>query len=119
MGVGQLGPGFYVTQDRSVAEWFAREWDPGPEANILHIPILQNAFSELKIVRLTKDSLEYKRLTASWGGDIPSDLRYLIDDYDAIEAPIGFADQWSVQLKFNPRAQSFIDQYPFFFEKLP
>lgn len=83
------------------------------------MPASQSALSELRILRLTEDSPEYLRLSAVWGEEIPSDLRYLTDDFDAIEAPIFYGnDQVGIQLKFNPRAQSLIDRFPFFFEEL-
>ena len=123
-GSGQLGPGFYVTQDRHVAVWFARGWPDrrggASGARILHLQIPKSDFDRLRVIELADSSDEYIRLTDAWvkGKGVPADLRYLIKDFDAIKAPVFFGSGQGEQFKFNPRAQSFVNRYPFSFEEL-
>ena len=115
---GQLGPGFYVTPDRTIAEWFAlHRGSSNTDGRILHLPLPESTLSELKILKLTSESSEFRRLDAAWRQslEVPSDLQYVIDDFDAIEAPIRLRDSTeSVQLKFTPSAHWPIDRQPIY-----
>lgn len=120
-GSGQLGPGFYMAYERATATWFAKSWSLGNDsAKLVKLQIPEEAFSRLRVIELSANSLEFQRLTEAWqrGGDIPADLQYLITEYDAIIAPV-FFDGVGTQIKFNPRAQWFLDQFNVLFETLP
>ncbi len=120
VGGGQLGPGFYVSPGRGHALWYAAVWrNQGGAMNLVKITIPENALGGLKIADLAADSPEFLRLTHAWekGLPVPDDLRHLIDDFDAIRAPVfmeGMAP--GVQIKFNPRAQDFLNQFGLEFE---
>ncbi len=113
-----------MTRDRNVALWFAQIWpdlrggSAGPR--ILHLQAPKSDLDRLRVIKLEQNSEEYERLTDAWnrGRDVPADLEYLISDYDAIDALVKFPNGEGQQFKFNPRAQSFVDRYPFFFEEL-
>jgi hypothetical protein len=122
IGGGQLGPGFYVTHRRDTAEWFARYWSRGTGSpKVLNLTIPEDELRNLKIIQLAEDSPEYLALTEAWRYQrpIPSQYQYLIEDYDAILAPVFTSIGESWQLKFNPRAQDFLNKYSFEFEDLP
>jgi hypothetical protein len=114
-GGGQLGVGFYVSSERSTAEWFAREWASGTDnPQLLRFSIPEGEFSKLKSVQLSGNSPEYAALTYAWlrGRSIPQQYEYLINDYDVILAPMTYGGgRRGTQVKFNPRAQSFISRY--------
>jgi len=120
-GGGQLGTGFYMTIERSTADWFARNWSRGRDPKLLKMQIPVESLEQLNIIELSVDSSEYQRLSNAWknGQALPTDLQYLIDDYDAIMAPVITTLGEGMQIKFNPRAQSFLDQFNFTFENLP
>ncbi len=124
-GGGQLGPGFYVSEELDTAGWFARSWkgggsSPTGQPKLLTFEIPEKALKRLRIIELSGDSLEYKRLSMVWyfREAIPDDLRYLIDSYDAIKAPVSFGGKHGTQLKFNPRAQEFFNNLKRTFKKL-
>lgn len=89
---------------------------------MLKLSIPEDALSELEIITLAADSPEYRALSAAWkaGDSVPDDLRYLFEDYDAIFAPLlTRPGEMSWQLKFNPRAQDWLNQFGFDFEDIP
>lgn len=122
-GGGQLGPGFYVTPEMDVAILHTqyKSLATGGNINILKFTIPGDDLNKLNIITLERKSSAFEVLTdaAKNGTPIPKEFQYLIDDYDAIWAPLRTplgTDVW--QLKFNPKAGEFLNRYPPKFETL-
>jgi hypothetical protein len=112
LGGGQLGPGFYLTTEKETAEWFARFWGGGsgkghPKLLEFEMPVAE--YNKLRILKIDADSPEYKALTDAWGQPIPDKLKPLINDYDAIHAPVYFDEKVGTQIKFNPRTKDILN----------
>ena len=93
-GRAQLGEGFYVTGDRSAAEYFARV----ATHNAGGKPIVLKVYA--------------RNFTTMSGSSVPRNLWWrvppsYITDYDYLTAPISGLEQWS-QIKFNPSVYTFL-----------
>jgi len=100
-GGGQLGDGFYATDDISTALWYAHD-DP---ARVFAVKIAKRDFKKLKILEINRGTRIHKELVYAFRNKspIPEDILKLIKQHDAVIAPLRIGPTtMSNQIKFNP-----------------
>ncbi len=100
-GGGQLGNGFYATEDFSTALWYAHD-DPD---RLIKVYIARRDFEKLNILKIERGSRVHKELVYAFRNKmpIPEDIVRLINQHDAVIAPLRIGpDTTGNQIKFNP-----------------
>jgi hypothetical protein len=87
-GYRQLGPGFYTTPDRVMAELFAQHAALQRGGTPVVLEVYAEHFGEMR---------GHEVAPAQWGA-VPAEV---LTDYDYLTAPIA-GMEWADQIKFNP-----------------